>query len=437
MVVDLAIEIDLSVGLLALAVAAYGLTAATLSRRSVSAPFAFMVIGAAIGGVGIGIILRETPDPDVLGFLAELTLAIVLFGAASTIRLRRLEMDSPIVLRLLAVGLPLTIALGTVLALGLFPGISLGVALLMGAILAPTDADLGHQVITDRSVPARVRRLLNVESGLNDGIAAPVVSIGILLATAGDLGGAWVLADALRDLGVAAGVGLLVGGAGHWLIKRADEHQTATTGSRQIATLALAIGAYAIAAGLDSSGFIAAFVAGLAFGLGDKSRVASAISFTEAQSTLLSIVVWLVFGLVVIGEDVFGLRDPMVIVYAVLALTLLRMLPVALALVGTGFDRVTVGFMGWFGPRGLASVVFVILAIGSLDAAGVASDPLGPVVAWTVTLSVILHGFSATGLARRYGRYAASLPMDRPEHLGEQEPRRPSWSIHTAHDGST
>ena len=198
----------------------------------------------------------------------------------------------------------------------------------------------------------------------------------------------------------------------------------------------MAIGAYAIAASLDSSGFIAAFVAGLAFGLGDKTRVASAISFTEAQSTLLSIAVWLVFGLVVIGEDVIGLRDPLVIVYALLSLTLLRMLPVALAMVGTGFDRVTVGFMGWFGPRGLASVVFVILALESLDAAGVPSEPLGPVVAWTVTLSVILHGFSATGLARRYGRYAASLPADRPELLGEQEPRRPSWSIHSAHDGS-
>ena len=168
-------ELDriLTIGLVALAVAVYGLVAARLTRASVSAAFAFLAIGAIASGASIDIVAADLPDTKVLGTLAEVTLALVLFSAASTVRLKRLEIDSPIVARMLLIGLPLAIAFGTVLALGLFPGMSFGLALLIGTILAPTDADLGQQVIADTSVPARIRRVLNVESGLNDGIAAP------------------------------------------------------------------------------------------------------------------------------------------------------------------------------------------------------------------------------------------------------------------------
>ena len=337
------------------------------------------------------------------------------------------------VARMLAIGLPLTIGIGTAMALGFFPGITFGLALLIGATLAPTDADLGQQVITDTSVPARVRRVLNVESGLNDGIVAPLITVAIALAIYGDVDGLQPLWNAVRELGLAVLVGGSIGGIGRWLLIRADLRGTASESSRQLATLALALAAFFIAAGLEASGFIAAFAAGITFGLGLKERVESAVSFTEAQGTLLSIIVWLVFGLAVVEEHVLGLDDPMVVVYAALSLTLARMLPVALALVGSGFARVSVLFMGWFGPRGLASVVFVLLGIEVLDDAGVSSDPLGPVVAWTVVLSVVLHGFSATPLARRYGRFAESLPADAPERLGEQEPRQPAWRPHLHH----
>jgi len=430
-------ELDLAVGLLALSVAAYAMVAVRLSRWSVSAAFSFMVIGAIIGGAGVGLTVYDLPSSTMLSVLAELTLALVLFSAASTIRLKRLEVDSPIVVRLLAIGLPLTIAFGTVLALGLFPGISVGLALLIGASLSPTDADLGHQVITDASVPARVRRLLNVESGLNDGIVAPIIAIAIALAVFGDVTGMNPIIDAVRELALAVIVGILIGGAGRWLLIRADLRKTASRSSRQLATLALAIGAYFIADGLESSGFIAAFAAGLAFGMGHKERVESAVAFTEAQSSLLSILVWLVFGLVVVGDHVLGLSDPTVIIYAALALTVMRMVPVALALAGTGFDRMSVLFMGWFGPRGLASVVFVLLGLEALESEGVDAGPLGPVVAWTVVLSVILHGFSATVLAARYGRYAGRLSADAPELVGEAEPRRAAWRFtghHPTHD---
>jgi len=428
--VELETGLDLAVGLIALLVAAYGLVAVRLARWSVSASFSFLVIGAVIGGAGVGLTVSDLPTSDLLGVLAEVTLALVLFSAASTIRLKRLEMDSPIVARLLAMGLPLTIALGTVLALGIFPGISLGLALLIATTLAPTDADLGQQVITDTSVPARVRRVLNVESGLNDGIAAPVITVAIALAIYGDVDRLDPVMDAVGELAGAIVVGILIGGVGRWLLIRADLRKTASRSSRQLATLALAISAFFIADGLESSGFIAAFAAGLAFGMGHKERVESAVAFTEAQSVLLSIVVWLVFGLVVVGEHVIGLDDPAVIIYAVLALTVVRMLPVAIALMSTGFDRVTVLFVGWFGPRGLASVVFVLLGLEALESAGVPSHPLGPVVAWTVLLSVVLHGFSAMPLASWYGRFAGALPAAAPEHMGETEPRHAAWQFH-------
>ena len=424
------VELELAIGLVALAVAAYALIAARLSKWSVSAAFSFLAIGTVIGWLATTMGAESMPGHEILGSLAELTLALVLFAAASTVSLKRLESDTRSVLRLLAIGLPLTIAIGTVMALGFFPGISFGVALLIGTVLAPTDADLGHQVISGTSVPARIRRMLNVESGLNDGIAAPVVTVAIALAVFGDVHGMSPVIDAVGELAVAAVVGVTIGGVGRWLLSRADIRKTATPSSRQLATLALAMAAYLLAAGLGASGFIAAFVAGLAFGLGSKKRVESAVGFTEAQSVLLSIIVWLVLGLTVVGENLAAFGDPVIIAYAVLALTAMRMIPVAIALLGSGFDRVTVAFMGWFGPRGLASVVFVLIGLEALDSAGLPTDPLGPVVAWTVVLSVIAHGFSAKPLARLYGRYAQGLPDDAPERVGDSEPRRRPWRFH-------
>ena len=429
------LNLDLGIGVIALLVGAYSLIAALLAKYSVSAAFAFMVIGALLGGGVVGMMTETLPDRTVLGQLAEVTLALVLFSAASTMSLRNLEADSRPVLRLLAIGLPLTIIAGTLLALGFFPGISFGLALLIGVTLAPTDADLGQQVITDRSVPARVRRLLNIESGLNDGIAAPVVAIAIVLASAGDLSGQEPVIDAIGELLLAAAVGIVVGGVGGWLLVRADRSGLTTSGARKLAVLAFAIGAYFVAVGLGGSGFIAAFFAGLGFSVGTRHKADSAVAFTEAQSVLLSIIVWLIFGLVVLSDQVVASLEPAVIIYALLAITLLRIIPVAVALIGERFDRVTVAFIGWFGPRGLASIVFALLGLESLEAAGVRTDPLGAVVAWTVLFSVVLHGFTARPLARWYGRYAEQLDEDAPEFLGDHEPRMKGtmWSIHHHH----
>jgi len=228
--------------------------------------------------------------------------------------------------------------------------------------------------------------------------------------------------------GVAIGVGLgLVGG---FLLRLADGRQWTSAVSRRLFVLALAVSCYLISVALGGNGFIAAFVGGLAFGLGSQQRDEEAVEFTETQGSLLAIGVWTAFGLTLAGEIVGSLGNVSVIVYAVLSLTVIRMLPVAIALLGARFQPLTVLFIGWFGPRGLASIVFVLIGLESLHQAGVDSGPLAAVVAWTVLLSVVLHGLTAGPLAARYGRRMTALPAGAPELdpvEAHKVPRR-SWA---------
>jgi len=425
-------NLDLGFALVAVLLAAYGLVAMLLARYSVSAAFSFTVIGAVIGGAGLGLMVDPLETTQV-SFLTEITLALVLFADASSVDLRKLTHDAGAVVRLLLIGLPLTLVGGTVLALGLFPEASFGVALLIAATLAPTDGALGQAVITDRAVPARIRRILNVESGLNDGIAAPVVTVAIAIAIAEGSGASQPILDAVFELALAGAIGAAVGFTGGWLLVRADALRWTSPPSRMIVVLAMAFAAYFFAVGMGASGFVAAFVAGIAFKAGSRSRAETAVHFTEAIGALLSIAVWLIFGLVVVAEHLIGGFEFGVVLYAVLSLTLVRMIPVAVALFGERFQRVTVVFIGWFGPRGLASIVFLLLGLESLEAAGVPTGPLPAAVAWTVFLSIVLHGLSAKPLAGLYGRFARQLPDDSPEWRGDEEPRaraRMSMSFH-------
>jgi len=144
---------------------------------------------------------------------------------------------------------------------------------------------------------------------------------------------------------------------------------------------------------------------------------------------MLAIGVWAAFGLTLAGHLLTDLWDIHAVVYAVLSLTVVRMVPVAIALIGARFARRTVLFMGWFGPRGLASIVFLVIGLEGLQQAGVDPGPLSAAVAWTVLLSVVLHSLSARPLASRYGRLMAALPPDAPELDGDAEPQpsRTPW----------
>jgi sodium/hydrogen antiporter len=415
--------------ILALLVSAYALVADRLDRLSVGPALVFVAVSLLLSEEVLGWISLD-PVAEPIKILAEVTLTLVLFADASAIGVRALRRDVRAVALLLVIGLPLTIVLGTIAALALFPGVSLGMALLIGATLAPTDAALGQAVVTDPSVPARIRRLLNVESGLNDGIATPVVFFALALATAGPEGGSGWVGDALLDLLLGTGVGVAMGVAGGWFLLFADQRRWTSAVSRQLFVLALAAAIYLVAGAAGGNGFVAAFVGGFAFGGITRHREAGAVRFTEAQGSLLAIAVWTGFGLSLAGHVFTDLWDPAAILYAVLSLTVIRMVPVALALIRHRFDARTVLFIGWFGPRGLASIVFLIIGLEGLEQAGVAAGPFVATVTWTVLLSVVLHGLTARPLAARYGRSASALPADAPEleETPELHAARRSWT---------
>jgi NhaP-type Na+/H+ or K+/H+ antiporter len=390
----------------------WGLVGARLERFDITAPIAFVALGLVVANPPLELIDVHAGSSTVR-VIAELTLALVLFGDASRVNFRALRRDAAVPTRLLLIGLPLTIALGTGAALVVFGGIDPWLAALIGAAVAPTDAALGAPIMEDRRIPRRIRRILNVESGLNDGIATPFVTFFIAgAASEAHVVGASGPAAALADLGIGVLVGAVVGFAGGWLLDHALDRGWASPGFRPVAILGLALFAYAGAVQLGGNGFIAAFVGGLAFGTALRDERAEGLELVTDGGELLSVVVWFLFGTLLV--QILGYSDWRCVLYAVLSLAVVRMLPVAISLLGTGLDQSTVRIIGWFGPRGLASVVFALLAFDALDT-NEGRTALA-VITTVVLSSVIVHGLSASPLAGWYGRRAAALEPQRPEH---------------------
>ncbi len=377
----------------------WGTLSARLERFDVTAPIIFVLAGVLLTH-GPLTPLGIAPPPETVKGLAETTLVLVLFSDASRVGVRDLRADAGLCLRLLGIGLPLTIGLGTLLALALFPGLTGWLALVIGAALAPTDAALGAGVMVNPAVPARIRRLINVESGLNDGIATPFVLIAIAGAAVAEHEKSIGPAAAVAELVLGVLVGVVIGGVGGWLVKVARRRDWAAEGFAGPAVLALAACCYASSLALHGNGFIAAFVGGLAYGAMSGRRGERLVPFVEEAGGLVSLLVWLAFGTIAVVPALQQLTWQTAL-YAVASLTVLRMVPVALALAGGRLGRTAVLFIGWFGPRGLASVVFALLALEDLGPA-TADRPVA-VIAFTVLLSVVLHGVTADPLARRYG----------------------------------
>lgn len=408
-------EMESGLVLFGAALALYALAASRLDRWSIGAPIVLVAVGFALGPQGFNV-LAVSIGTFPLRLLAELTLALLLFTDASTVDLRSAERDARLPGRLLLIGLPLTIALGAVVARFVLPGEGWAPAALLAAILAPTDAALSLQVVTNKVVPARTRRALNIESGLNDGIATPFVAffLAAVLATESSQTHHW-LREALAQLGigvvVAVGIGVVAGAA----VNRARRHGWTTPTSEQLFVLALALLAYGTSLVAGGNGFVAAFVAGIVFGSTTKGALRQPTEFAETIGMFLSFAVWGLFGLILVGPAVSGGVSFAPIVYAVFSLTLIRMVPVAASLLGSGLRRDSVAFIGWFGPRGLASVVFALLAYDALSSAGLPVSTLQLTATWTILLSVLLHGLSAGPLAEVYGRRLRSAvppPME-------------------------
>jgi NhaP-type Na+/H+ or K+/H+ antiporter len=393
---------------LALILLGFAAISGRIEGTSITAPMVFTVVGIVVGARALDLIELEQHGEEIK-LLTEATLTVVLFSDASRIDLRTLRGEAGVPARLLGIGLPLTLLTGFVAALLIFDALAWPEALLLAVILAPTDAALGQTVVTLTRLPSRVRQSLNVESGLNDGICVPLFFIVLAVAQAEETGAGWRSAARLvaEEIGYGALAGALAGTAAAAVVIAAGRRGFIAPSWLQVVPLAGAALAYGLALPLGGSGFIAAFVGGAFFG-GLRRREGGEVSFLiEEAGALLAAITFIVFGAVLL---VPALEDVtlQVVLYAVLSLTLVRMIPVGISMLGTGARRPTVAFLGWFGPRGLASIVFALLLV---EEGGLPNDDVILIVTFiAVGLSVFAHGISAAPLARRYAGWLEAHP---------------------------
>ncbi len=395
-------------------IALYALGAAKLEYFLITGPITFVVLGFILGPDGANL-LHMTTGSEIIRVVTSVTLALLLFSDASSVNLKALRRDASVLVRLLFIGLPLAVIIGGLSAWALLPALGLGTCALLASILAPTDLSLGLAMFRNPKVPDRVRREINVESGLNDGVATPVVTlfIGVVIAESGE-GGRPIVA-AIEELAIGIAIGVAVGIVGGLLMRYSKGKGWSSGASRQFAALAFALLAYGGAHALHGNGFIAAFVGGIAFGAMNHHLATEAVEYTEKTGVLLTFAVWFVFGAVIAPILISDGLQWQPIVYALLSLTFVRMLSVALSLWGKRMHRSTIVFIGWFGPRGLASVVFLILALQSLAKEGIDTSLLAATAGWTILLSVILHGLSAGPVAAWYGGRIGGFAPGSPE----------------------
>lgn len=367
----------------------------------------FIVFGFVVGSGGLAI-ANVDPGYAAIHFVAEFTLILVLFTDASRIDLSRLRRDHNLPVRMLIIGLPLTVVAGTLIAVQLFPEFALWEAALLAALLAPTDAALGQSVVSAKVVPVRIRQAINVESGLNDGIALPAVLLFATLASAqlGASGAGEWLRFGLLQVTLGPLVGVSLGYLGARLLDAAVERGWMNTSFQGIGILSLALFTYVTAELIGGNGFIAAFVSGMVFGNTIRHPCTFLFEFMETEGQLLMLITFLVFGAALLPDGLQHL-NPSILLYAVLSLTVIRMVPIGLSLLGTGLRLPTQLFLGWFGPRGLASILFVLLILEKSEV--IHHNELFSITIVTVGLSALLHGLTAAPFANLYGRLAIRM----------------------------
>lgn len=393
---------------------AYSLVSGRLEGTMLTAPLLFVVFGFLAGPDSAGLAHIDV-EHSAVHVIAELTLILVLFSDAARIDLDLVRRDHDLPARMLLLGLPLVIVAGTVVALAMFPTFSPWEAALLAALLAPTDAALGQAVVTAKGVPMRIRQAINIESGLNDGIALPAVLLFAALAGAAHANATdgW-LGFFLLQVTLGPAVGVFIGYVGARLIDTAAERGWATTAFQGIGILSLSVLAYVVAEVIGGNGFISAFVSGVVFGNRLRHPCIYLFEFMDSEGQLLMLITFLVFGAALLPEALANANLTFVI-YAVLSLTVIRMLPIAISLLGSGVRLPTYLFLGWFGPRGLASILFVLLILEQTTLPH--REELLSITVITVALSVLLHGLTAAPFARRYGRLTEQ--MGECEEMGE------------------
>lgn len=391
-----------TVTIVAMATLLFSLVSARLRQSVVTAPMVFVSFGLLMGDAGFH--LLEFPlAHETIYFLAELTLVIVLFADASRIDLRQLRSQHKLPVRLLAIGLPLCIVLGTLTAWLLFGSLGVWQAAVLATIVAPTDAALAHAVVTNPLVPIRIRQTISVESGLNDGLCLPLFLVfvcGARVAEHPETMAYWIRFAGMQ-VGLGPLVGIGIGFGGGKLIERASGRAWISHAFLELTTIALALLAFGSAELVGGNGFIAAFCAGLTVGNVSPSIRTAIHEFAEAEGQLLTLLVFLVFG-AVIAPTVMDDLNWRMIGFGILSLSVIRMLPVAVSLIGTGLRWDTRLFVGWFGPRGIASIVFALMLLDESEVPG--RREIFAVAMTTVMLSVFSHGLSAYPAAKWYAR---------------------------------
>lgn len=386
---------------MALLILGYGLFSKLSAKSVITAPMVFMSVGLVVSFF-ITDLVKVSPKANYVKVLAEITLLLVLFIDASTIDLKKLKLDRSLPLRLLGIGLPITMLVGALIAIPLFPGEPVWALVLLAFILSPTDAALGQAVVTDKQVPLRIRQTINVESGLNDGIALPpiLVCLAVLSGSGGgELDTTYWLGFVLKQFVFGPIIGGLVGWVGGRLVENSSKREWMNHTYQMLASLSIAILAFSLAELVHGNGFIAAYFAGLLLGTRTKAIRERIHEFGEAESQILVLFIFLLFGMILVPIS-FPFWDSRALVYAVLSLTVIRMLPVALSLIGSGLDQKTVWFIGWFGPRGIASVLYLLMAVIVLGTEGY--ERVISVITLTVMLSVFLHGLTAIPFSKLF-----------------------------------
>jgi len=394
------------------------LFAAAISRRiqgtMLTLPMVYTLLGLLLGSYMLDVV-NLAPESEIIQIIAELTLVLVLASDASRINLRALVKDHSLPQRLLGVSLPLTMLLGTLLATVMFGVLKFWEAAIVAIILAPTDASLGQSVVTNPKVPVRIRQTLNIESGLNDGIAMPFLLLAISLALAEEmpsLTGEWLRFGAGQIVfGIV--VGVVVGYLGMKFIERGHKTGWMSPEFGKISAIALALLAYAVAEPLGGNGLIAAFCMGATLGNVSKAAEAEVLhEYIEVEVQLLMLLTFIIFGAVLLPpvlDEVTG----MMVLYAVLSLVLIRPPAVAISLIGTKVRPITTMFLGWFGPRGIASILYVFIVVESEWIMG--QRLIYDIVMVTVFLSIFAHGITAAPAAKWYGRKMADADRIQPD----------------------
>jgi NhaP-type Na+/H+ or K+/H+ antiporter len=390
--------------LAAIIILLFGLFSKAAERTMITAPMVFVSVGLLLGPLGLSW-LHVDMEAEVTQLLAEITLIIILFVDASFIQLHNIKNRlHGLPARLLLIGLPLTMILGAGIAVLLFPQFNMWLLVVLALILSPTDAALGQAVVKSEKVPSNIRDSISAESGLNDGISLPPIFVCLAVISSG-LGYVspedhWTSFMAMQ-LTFGPIIGGLIGFLGGKLVELAHQRDWMDTVFQRLMCLSLAILAYTSAESLEGNGFIAAFCAGLFLGVKNPKVRERIQEFGETEGQMLTLFVFVILGLIIIPAFA-PYWDYQALIYALLSLTVIRILPVFICLIGTGLSTYSKFFIAWFGPRGIASILYLLIAIEQIGADG--HEYVLSIIVLTVLLSIFAHGITAVSMSNKFAK---------------------------------